>query len=701
VGAVFRFRPVARFSAAVSFLLLAPAANAAVPATERAALVALYNATAGARWTDRSGWMGAAGTECSWYGVECNAASTSVTGLDLAENNLTGSLPASLKQLTNLRVLRLGVNQISGALPREIGSLANLELLDLPFNQISGALPAELGKLVRLESLSLGGNQITGGVIPQLGDLKTLRYLDLSDNQLGGAIPASLGGLPELIALYLSDNQLTGSIPRELGNLSSLLFLDLSRNQLAGTVPSELGNATSLVALLLSSNRLGGTIPGSFLNLADLEVLWLDHNRFAGPVPFELGALPALDDNGGLDLRFNALATDTEPGLLADLNLKQAGGNWTNSQSASAPFDPQVPLSGLADRRTGGFVVWSVPVAAGSSPLVFSTSGGTGNADLYVRFGAPPTAAQFDGLSASPGNQETVTIGAPQAGTYYVGLRSTSPYAGVTLRTGGGSGVCVPGPTSLCLSNGRFRVETTWRTKDGRTGSGHAVALSGDTGYFWFFDETNVEAVLKVLDACTVNNRFWVYAGGLTDVRVDLTVTDTRTQTIRTWTNPQGKPFQPIQESSAFATCGATADAAPAEEVQELAKRTADEISSLVESADCVPGPTNLCLSGGRFRVEVTWKTPDGKTGAGQAVALTADTGYFWFFDSANVEMVLKVLNACPLNNHFWVYAGGLTNVETRIVVTDTLKGVLKVYTNPQRTAFVPIQETSAFETCP
>ncbi|MFL6192542.1 MAG: leucine-rich repeat domain-containing protein [Thermoanaerobaculia bacterium] len=695
MGVVVHPRPFVRLVAAVSLLALVPPAGAAVPSAERAALVALYNATGGAHWVSRAGWLGGAGTECQWAGVECNTAGTTVTGLDLAENNLVGALPASLKQLTNLRTLRLGLNQISGALPRELGSLPRLEALDLPFNHITGTLPAELGKLASLESLSLGGNQITGGVIPQLGDLKALRYLDLSDNQLSGAIPSQLGSLPELTVLYLGDNQLSGQIPKALGGLSNLLFLDLSMNQLGGPVPPELGNATSLVGLLLSSNRLGGTIPGSFLNLANLEILWLDHNRFAGPVPFELGALPTLDDGGGLDLRFNALATDTEPGLLEDLNLKQAGGNWTNSQSTSAAFDPQVPLSGLADRRTGGFVVWSVPVAAGAPPLVFSTSGGTGNADLYVRFGAPPTAAQFDGLSAGAGNQETVTIGAPQAGTYFVALRAASPYTGVTLRAGGAAGVCVPGPTNLCLSNGRFRVETTWRTKDGRTGSGHAVALSGDTGYFWFFEETNVEAVLKVLDACTVNDRFWVYAGGLTDVRVDLVVTDTLTQTIRTWTNPQGKPFQPIQESAAFATCAATAAVAPAP-VEEM--RTAP----LVESAgDCVPGPTSLCLSGGRFRVEVTWKAPDGKTGAGQAVPLTADTGYFWFFNAENVEMVLKVLNACPLNDHFWVYAGGLTNVETRIVVTDTLRNVEKVYTNPQRTAFRPIQETSAFETCP
>ena len=80
-------------------------------------------------------------------------------------------------------------------------------------------------------------------------------------------------------------------------------------------------------------------------------------------------AIPTLDDNGGLDLRSNALATDTEPGLLADLNAKQAGGEWRSSQAATAPFDPQYPLSGLADRRAGGFTVWTLQTVAGSPPL--------------------------------------------------------------------------------------------------------------------------------------------------------------------------------------------------------------------------------------------------------------------------------------------------------------------------------------------
>ena len=107
----------------------------------------------------------------------------------------------------------------------------------------------------------------------------------------------------------------------------------------------------------------------------------------------------------------------------------------------------------------------------------------------------------------------------------------------------------------------------------------------------------------------------------------------------------------------------------------------------------------DLPLQSGRFVVNVTWQTATG-SGSGTGVALTNDSGYFWFFDAKNVELVVKVLNACGSNQRFWVFAGGLTNVNTTIKVTDTQTGASKTYTNPQNTPFKPIQDTSAF-VCP
>jgi hypothetical protein len=115
----------------------------------------------------------------------------------------------------------------------------------------------------------------------------------------------------------------------------------------------------------------------------------------------------------------------------------------------------------------------------------------------------------------------------------------------------------------------------------------------------------------------------------------------------------------------------------------------------------CVEGPTTLCLVQDRFRVQVSWATPQGSAGSGQAIELTPDTGYFWFFNQENVEMVIKVLNACQINQRFWVFAAGLTNVEVEIAVLDTQTGVERPYGNPQGVPFQPIQDTSAFATCP
>ena len=80
-------------------------------------------------------------------------------------------------------------------------------------------------------------------------------------------------------------------------------------------------------------------------------------------------------------------------------------------------------------------------------------------------------------------------------------------------------------------------------------------------------------------------------------------------------------------------------------------------------------------------------------------VGLTGDSGYFWFFDAANIELVVKVLDACTLGN-FWVFAGGLTNVGVTLIVEDTQTGATKTYNNAIGTPFAPLQDTKAFS-CP
>ncbi len=110
---------------------------------------------------------------------------------------------------------------------------------------------------------------------------------------------------------------------------------------------------------------------------------------------------------------------------------------------------------------------------------------------------------------------------------------------------------CAPNATTLCLNGGRFKVQATWNTG---TDHGPAQALTGtaDSGQFFFFNDDNVELVVKALDGCGVNQRYWLFASGLTDVEVLVTVTDTETGRTRQYFNPRGKAFAPVTDTEAF-----------------------------------------------------------------------------------------------------------------------------------------------------
>jgi predicted outer membrane repeat protein len=124
------------------------------------------------------------------------------------------------------------------------------------------------------------------------------------------------------------------------------------------------------------------------------------------------------------------------------------------------------------------------------------------------------------------------------------------------------------------------------------------------------------------------------------------------------------------------------------------------DIGAVEVSSQCLTGGATLCLNDARFRIGVTWKTKAGQTGSGQAVQLTTDTGYFWFFNRENVELTIKVLNGCPVNNRYWVFVSGLTNVEVNLTVTDTVTGQTKTYTSPEGKTFETRLDTGAFAVC-
>jgi hypothetical protein len=113
----------------------------------------------------------------------------------------------------------------------------------------------------------------------------------------------------------------------------------------------------------------------------------------------------------------------------------------------------------------------------------------------------------------------------------------------------------------------------------------------------------------------------------------------------------------------------------------------------------CEPAVDVLCLGDRRFAAKAAWQA-NGQQGMGRAANITRDTGRFTFFQPGNIELVVKVIDGCPLNGHFWVFAGGLTNVHTVLTVTDTTTDATRTYENPAGTPFAPVQDSAAFP-CP
>ncbi len=250
----------------------------------------------------------------------------------------------------------------------------------------------------------------------------------------------------------------------------------------------------------------------------------------------------------------------------------------------------------------------------------------------------------------------------------------------------------------LHLNRARFQVEVDWRDSKGNTGRGHAIALSEDTGYFWFFNRDNVELTVKILDGGAINNAFWVFYGSLTNVEFTLKVADTGTGLQKSYFNPQGR-LRSIADTTSFpvnSPFSALAASAGAPEAA-LALHGASPFPVSKAAGSCASDLENLCLNGDRFRLKVDWRDPrSGASGQGTAVALTGDTGYFWFFNPNNVELVIKVLDGRPVNGNFWVFFGALSDLEYTITVTDTETGAERIYFNPPFT-LTSFADTTAF----
>ena len=327
---------------------------------DRSALTALYNASDGDNWTNNTNWLSDELLD-DWHGVTTGTEGR-VVRLALSSNNLVGTLPAELGNLSELTKLELDTNDLTGAIPTELANLSNLTVLELTFNDLTGAIPTELANLSNLRTLNLYGNDLSGAIPTELDGLTNLTRLSLGGNELTGTVPTELGNLSNLTTLELENGNLTGTIPTELGSLTNLTSLELDGNDLTGIIPSELGSLSNLTWLSLHNNDLSGALPADLGNLSKLRNLKLQGNKLTGQIPQSFTNLTNL-----AEFSFN-----TNDGLCAPTDT--AFQTWlqaiSNNNGPNCASSPGTPTIGAVTPGTGSLAVsWTAPSSDGGSAV--------------------------------------------------------------------------------------------------------------------------------------------------------------------------------------------------------------------------------------------------------------------------------------------------------------------------------------------
>ncbi|KAJ9541197.1 LOW QUALITY PROTEIN: hypothetical protein OSB04_027703 [Centaurea solstitialis] len=256
---------------------------------------------------------------CMWQGVTCGHRHQRVTGLNLTDiglvgslspyignlsfltymnfsyNQLHGSIPPEIGRLSRLQVLFLRKNSFTGEIPVNISSCSKLSVISLSNNMLSGKIPKFFSSMLMLKGLGLGENKLTGGIPPSIGNLTSLEILSLSSCPLGGVIPDTFSQLKNLQQIYLMGNGLVGPNPLFLFNYSRLELVNIVENQLLGSLPSNLClSKPHLRILLLEINYLSGMFPPSISNCSELEIFDATDNFFEGEINIDFGKLQNL-----------------------------------------------------------------------------------------------------------------------------------------------------------------------------------------------------------------------------------------------------------------------------------------------------------------------------------------------------------------------------------------------------------------------
>ncbi|KAB1220947.1 hypothetical protein CJ030_MR3G025362 [Morella rubra] len=267
----------------------------------------------------------------------------------LSNNSFEGRVPLEIGNLTMLTILYLSDNHFEGEIPSEVGNLRNLKASSFQMfsgfflfrNELTGTIPSSISNASQLTDLDLGINSFSGSIPKTLGNLRLLQWLNLGSNKL------TIESSEDLRTVILSENPLNIILPNSIGNLSSSLEkLWLSTCNITGNIPNSVGNLSSLVSLILQRNELVGPIPSTIGRLRMLQLLGLDDNRLEGPIP-SVGNMKVLTQ---LDLSTNQLSGGipvTIGGLkdLADLYLAGNQLEGTIPESFGELFVREIPKS--------------------------------------------------------------------------------------------------------------------------------------------------------------------------------------------------------------------------------------------------------------------------------------------------------------------------------------------------------------------
>jgi hypothetical protein len=205
---------------------------------------------------------------------------TNLTFIDLALNSINGSLPSTLSQITKLEELYLYSNYFTGPLPSSLGELSLLAIFDASGNFFTSSIPETIYDLTNLVEINLSNNHLNGTLSESVGRLKRMAIFSLQTAGLHGSLPSSIGNLTDLTGLYWNDNAFTGTIPNEISKLKNLEFVYFDHNSFFGSIPSF--SLLNVQTLSLDHNLFSKSLPTSFLNAPSLREMYLTSNSLTG-----------------------------------------------------------------------------------------------------------------------------------------------------------------------------------------------------------------------------------------------------------------------------------------------------------------------------------------------------------------------------------------------------------------------------------